>query len=848
MANLDASAVAPEDRVRFYKLKVQSVFERVKKLQSKVDSDALADHSDSTLNVLLEHIDKLSHSFSKAHESLEELEFTEMSSNLRTDFDDLIMVMQSTIMSEVQSRTAQVHHSSTFSRPSDPPRASAPRLQAAPALPPLKLPTFSGGYANWADFYSMFSTIIESRPEISNMERLQHLRSCLDGAALDTVRSLEISNDNYTIAINLLKQRYENRKLRELSDSFNVHMRALSSLGTTEQIASAMIAQILLQKLDEASQAKWEEKLDNSETALQIPRYEEVSSFLELRCRTLESMKFALTNYSSSKPMNSCSKVATSRSAFLVTGHSTHSCNFCNDLEHTIYKCPRFANLSPSLRLNEVRKAGLCLNCLKGGHQSRQCGSRSCRVCGVKHHTLLHLGHSSTSQAAIPPHQQSSTSRVQTIPQPSAPATTLLSKDRHSDVVLLATAVVLARNRFGELVPCRALLDSGSQLHLITARFANLLQLKRTKSVASVCGVGDSNVAMDGSSICLTLQAHASEYTTSITAMVATNITGRQPSSNVNTSNVVDLLIGASLFYDLLCVGQIKLMPGLPLLQKTRLGWVVSGGEARNHNSVLIASKTPLDPITDSCADIKLDSLVRRFWEVERCSDSILQELKRLFLSDTHQKAVKDFCLADSIEWHFIPPRSPHFGGLWEAAVKTAKHHFYRCVGSSVLTYDELRTLVCNIAAVVNSRPLVSISEHPSDIDVLTPAHFLNGGPPSSFSEPNLTGLNFNRLDAWQRVSYLQQVFWTRWRDEYLNLLQQRAKWRTSKPGLAVGNIVLVKDENLPSLKWPLARIIELIPGSDGVARVALLKTEVGEIRRATNKLCLLPLKDSVED
>ncbi|XP_043866720.1 uncharacterized protein LOC122757699, partial [Drosophila mojavensis] len=285
MANLDASAVAPEDRVRFYKLKVQSVFERVKKLQSKVDSDALADHSDSTLNVLLEHIDKLSHSFSKAHESLEELDFTEMSSNLRTDFDDLIMVMQSTIMSEVQSRTAQVHHSSTFSRPSDPPRASAPRLQAAPALPPLKLPTFSGGYANWADFYSMFSTIIESRPEISNMERLQHLRSCLDGAALDTV-SKRVENGSII-------------KLRELSDSFNVHMRALSSLGTTEQIASAMIAQILLQKLDEASQAKWEEKLDNSETALQIPRYEEVSSFLELRCRTLESMKFALTNYSS---------------------------------------------------------------------------------------------------------------------------------------------------------------------------------------------------------------------------------------------------------------------------------------------------------------------------------------------------------------------------------------------------------------------------------------------------------------------------------------------------------------------------------------------------------------------
>ncbi|XP_043867321.1 uncharacterized protein LOC122757820 [Drosophila mojavensis] len=168
------------------------------------------------------------------------------------------------------------------------------------------------------------------------------------------------------------------------------------------------------------------------------------------------------------------------------------------------------------------------------------------------------------------------------------------------------------------------------------------------------------------------------------------------------------------------------------------------------------------------------------------------QELKRLFLSDTHQKAVKDFCLADSIEWHFIPPRSPHFGGV--GGCSEDSEDIYRCVGPSVLTYDELRTLVCNIAAVVNSRPLVSISEHPSDIDVLTPAHFLNGGPPSSFSEPSLTGLNFNRLDAWQHVSYLQQVFWTRWRDEYLKLLHQRAKWRTSKPVLAVGNIVLVKD------------------------------------------------------
>ncbi|XP_062141908.1 uncharacterized protein LOC133849887 [Drosophila sulfurigaster albostrigata] len=108
-------------------------------------------------------------------------------------------------------------------------------------------------------------------------------------------------------------------------------------------------------------------------------------------------------------------------------------------------------------------------------------------------------------------------------------------------------------------------------------------------------------------------------------------------------------------------------------------------------------------------------------------------------------------CLMDNIEWKFIPTRSPHFGGLWEAAVKSAKHHLYRSVGRSILNYDELRTLVCQIAAIIN--------KNPDDLDVLTPAHLLFGGPPTVILEPDLTTLDYNRLDGWHRVTQLQQVF-----------------------------------------------------------------------------------------
>jgi len=234
----------------------------------------------------LELIDEPQESFKKVLGELEELDFEEIKSDLSEKFDDILVILKSSVRSEISNRASQLLSHSTFVDGITPgvfgPQQRQPRHRAA-LLPPLELPKFAGGYANWSDFYSMFTTIIDSHPDLTNVEKLQHLRSCLRDAASETIRSLEISDGNYAIALDLLQNRFDNRRLvflshiteilglkavqsgsvstlRELSDKFNAYIRALKGLGTTEQIAGCIVVQVLFQKLDPASQAKWDER------------------------------------------------------------------------------------------------------------------------------------------------------------------------------------------------------------------------------------------------------------------------------------------------------------------------------------------------------------------------------------------------------------------------------------------------------------------------------------------------------------------------------------------------------------------------------------------------------------
>jgi len=106
-------------------------------------------------------------------------------------------------------------------------------------------------------------------------------------------------------------------------------------------------------------------------------------------------------------------------------------------------------------------------------------------------------------------------------------------------------------------------------------------------------------------------------------------------------------------------------------------------------------------------------------------ASNLLTPLQEFFHSSTYQDRISSYLGAKQIRWYFNPPSSPHFGGLWEAGVKLTKSLILKSIGTQRLTGEELTTLLTQIKATLNSHPLCPLSNDPTDLEALTPSHFL---------------------------------------------------------------------------------------------------------------------------
>lgn len=168
-------------------------------------------------------------------------------------------------------------------------------------------------------------------------------------------------------------------------------------------------------------------------------------------------------------------------------------------------------------------------------------------------------------------------------------------------------------------------------------------------------------------------------------------------------------------------------------------------------------------------------------------------------------------------------------------------------MGNAHLTFEAFYTILVQIEAVLNSRPMYHIPSNTKDPLPITPAHFLIGRNLVTIPEPDYTKESPIKLSTFNHLQKIRQHFWKRWSREYIPNLQTISKWRKPSSTLFTpGTVVIVKDDNAPPFQWKLGIITETHPGQDNIVRVVSVKCGARTLKRAITKLCVLPKQEEI--
>ena len=216
------------------------------------------------------------------------------------------------------------------------------------------------------------------------------------------------------------------------------------------------------------------------------------------------------------------------------------------------------------------------------------------------------------------------------------------------------------------------------------------------------------------------------------------------------------------------------------------------------------------------------------------------KELRNL-VQEWNQSRILDALSQDHIEWHFNPPTASHMGGVWERLVASVKRSLRVVLGNHIVSEEVLFTVLVEVEAVLNGRPITYCSGDARDPEPLTPRHFLLGYPEVALPPGRFDDAALLSKKRWRHAQVLTNQFWRRWRKEYLPTLMRREKWARPSENFQVGDVVLMADDQAPRGYWPLATITRVTTGEDGCVRSVELRTGSGlTYCRPANKVCFL--------
>ncbi len=218
------------------------------------------------------------------------------------------------------------------------------------------------------------------------------------------------------------------------------------------------------------------------------------------------------------------------------------------------------------------------------------------------------------------------------------------------------------------------------------------------------------------------------------------------------------------------------------------------------------------------------------------------RELREAVQALTQDPDLQRRVAQDGLVWHFQPPSAPHFGGIHEALVKSAKSAITSAMEFAAqrrnLRESELRCLLVEVMGFLNSRPLGYVGTDPKDTTPLTPNTFLIHRPYGAAVPLNPRTSLYQ--DSYRLVQAVADHAWTVWHREYLPTLMTRAKWHRLQRDLRRDDVVLVVDQNAKRSQWILGRVEDVTYGKDGHVRQATVQTQGGRLQRPVVKLVLL--------
>ncbi|KAK3082830.1 hypothetical protein FSP39_006584 [Pinctada imbricata] len=199
---------------------------------------------------------------------------------------------------------------------------------------------------------------------------------------------------------------------------------------------------------------------------------------------------------------------------------------------------------------------------------------------------------------------------------------------------------------------------------------------------------------------------------------------------------------------------------------------------------------------------------------------------------------VGKFLSSSGTTWKFNPPHASHMGGAWERLIGVSRRildSMLLCdhTKGTHLTHEVLVTLMAEVSAIVNNRPLLPVSSDPDSPCILTPSTLLTMKTDKDVSPFPLFGPKDMLKSHWKHVQVLAEEFWRRWKDEYLHTLQKREKWFKECRNLKPGDIVLMRDKDNVRNDWPMGIIERTFPSQDGRIRKVEL-TVVKDDKRST--------------